>query len=343
MRQYAGRGVQGGLWIAVSLLAQGVAMAQTQPWNGPPPAGPAAQGPMQGPVQGPTVPPPYPLTTPYPSTQGSYPAAAGPRPDQVVGPQLPTLERRGPRVEQPPAPPPLSPQEQADVDRTLENWEQRSKVIRSYKCKFVRWEYDAIFSDPKKPGEAKYTDTGTIMFAAPDKGLFKVEGDHGERAEQWICDGKSVFEYNTPKKQLIEHPLPPDLQGKAIADGPLPFLFGAEAQKLKQRYYLRVITPPNAQGEIWLEAHPRFQKDAANFSKAHLILQAKGMIPAALQIYSPNRQDRTVYKFEDTVINDPWQVLEGNPFRASKPFGWTKVVDQPQLPPQANRALSGPR
>ena len=37
--------------------------------------------------------------------------------------------------------------------------------------------------------------------------------------------------------------MPPELQGKAIVDGPLPFLFGADAQKLKQRYYLRIITP----------------------------------------------------------------------------------------------------
>ena len=51
--------------------------------------------------------------------------------------------------------------------------------------------------------------------------------------EHWVCDGKSVFEYRHDQKQLVERPIPPQLQGKAIVDGPLPFLFGAEAAKLK--------------------------------------------------------------------------------------------------------------
>ena len=71
-----------------------------------------------------------------------------------------------------------------------------------------------------------------------------------ERAEHWICDGKSVFFHDHKTKKLIEYKLPPESQGKAIRNGPLPFLFGAEAARLKQRYYMRVITPQNVQDEM---------------------------------------------------------------------------------------------
>jgi TIGR03009 family protein len=319
MRRNIGLGAIFGLLVAVGLLfAQSQAVAQQQQWNGQP----------QG-VQAPPT-------------------------DRQMGPQLPTLQRRRPRPEPPPVPFVLSAAEQAQVDRALETWESRSKEIRTFDCKFTRWKYDAVFPDPKDPNKANYIDRGVIKYAAPDKGFFRADAadpkddPHGLQSEQWICDGKSIFQYekakdDKEKSKVVEYPLPPDLQGKAITDGPLPFLFGAEAQKLKQRYYLRLITPRDAQGEIWLEAYPRYQKDAAEFKVAHLILQEKTMLPSALQIYMPTGQQRTVYKFDGIVINDPLRFFEGNPFHANVPFGWIKVVEQPQPPAQASRPAAGAR
>ena len=101
--------------------------------------------------------------------------------------------------------------------------------------------------------------------------------------------------------------MPPELQGKGIGDGPLPFVFGVEAQKLKQRYFMRIITPPNVQNEVWLEAYPRYQQQAAEFSKVQVILQISGptkaLLPYAIQIYSPNGKDRTVYQLQNPKIN----------------------------------------
>ena len=87
-----------------------------------------------------------------------------------------------------------------------------------------------------------------------------------DRADHWICDGKSVFQYIPKQKKLVEHKLPPDMQGKSIVDGPLPFLFGAEAKKLRQRYWLRIVTPPNIKNQVWLEAFPRFQAGCRQLS-----------------------------------------------------------------------------
>jgi TIGR03009 family protein len=304
MRQSIVRGVIRGLLVAIGLLAaQSLALAQAPSWNGGPP---------------------------------------GAQPNQPAGPQLPTLQRRPARQEAPPWFP-LSPQEQMELDRVLEAWQQRSNEVKSFECSFTCWEYDAIFVDRTKPDKASFTDHGTIRYAAPDKGLFEVEGDktedpQGQRWDKWICDGKSVFRFERPKKELHEYPLPPELQGKGITNSPLPFLFGAEAENLRKRYYLHIVTPRDAQGEIWLEGWPRFQQDKANFHHAQLILLAKGMVPSAMQIYETNSKDRKVYKFDDVLINNPWRMFGGNPFHAYTPLGWTKIVQRPQLPAQANRA-----
>lgn len=298
------------------LLAAGAARAQTQtqPWRGSPP--------------------------------GPRPPA---RPRQPVAPRYPTLQRRPPAPQQPPAPFRLTPQEEAYLDRVLQAWEQRSKGVKTFACNFTRWEYDPVFGDAAKP---RYIDQGRLKYAAPDRGMFRVMQTQKngkmvsiepERAEHWICDGKSVFEYNYQKKQLIQHKLPPELRGKAIEDGPLPFLFGAEAAKLKQRYFLRVITPRDVQGQVWLAAYPRLQQDAANFKRAELILTIQGMTPFALRTYSPNGKNRTVYQFQDIVVNDPWRHLKFDPFIAITPPFWTKIVKEPPAPQIGRQPGAGRR
>ena len=258
------------------------------------------------------------------SAEGARPAA----PDQPVQPQLPTIQRR------PPAPPfVLTPPEQAQLDWVLRTWEQRCDKIKMFECDFTRFDYDAVFGDGSKP---KYTDQGSLKYAAPDKGLFRVEKP---RDEKWICNGKAVYEYRYQLKELIEHRLPPELQGKDISNGPLPFLFGAKAEQLKQRYFLRLITPQEAaQEQIWLEAYPRFQGQAADFSKAELILTTKDFLPYALKIYLPNGKNRTVYAFQNIVLNNPLRILS-NPFQASKPsWDWKLTVEDASPPAQASRA-----
>ena len=147
--------------------------------------------------------------------------------------------------------------------------------------------------------------------------------------EQWICDGRSIFSYDYQQKVVTEYPLPPQLQGKAIADGPLPFIFGASAAKLKQRYYLRIIhdAPGSAPGQLWLQALPRYQQDAANFSRARLILNDADKLPVALELTMPNGRDRTVHMFQKPVVNNVFDILKSSVFYASVPMGWSKKVE----------------
>ncbi|MFH1924496.1 MAG: TIGR03009 domain-containing protein [Planctomycetota bacterium] len=282
-----------------------------------------------------------------PPTQ--YPAAS----PNALTPRDPTLHRRGPQPG-PGAPFTLSPQQQAEADDLLARWEQQGEGVKSFECKFTRFDWDPVW----KPDQPLHIVEGEIRYAAPDKGMLRVAGElvdfrwvngeaqggrfvEGQQGEHWICDGASIFEYNFEKKQLTEHKLPPELQGKAISESPLPFLFGAKADQVKSRYFLRIVTPGGVKDQAWLEAWPKYQADAANFQVATLILSLKNMQPTAIQTLLPNGKSRTAYHFHQTKVNprnllDPLRVFENNWLHAPTPRGWTKVVEEaPQA--QANR------
>ncbi|MEN6457877.1 MAG: TIGR03009 domain-containing protein [Thermoguttaceae bacterium] len=283
-------------------------------------------------------------------------------PDQPVRPDVPRLIQRPadqpqqqpgaqqPAMQQPPPPPfTLTPEQQAEVDRVLKLWEDHNRTIKTFDCKFNRWTFNVVFSQPGQPLKPQFIEQGDINFAAPDKGRFRLNTEEKDgkqtaidpmRAEHWLCDGTSIYQYIPSKKRVEQHKLPPELRGKAIANSPLPFLFGSDAQNLKQRYYIRLVTPPaGVNDQIWLEAFPRSQQDAANFSSATLILGAKDLSPCGLEMIQPNKKDFVRYSFENVAINAWRGPFGGDPFRPFTPWGWQMVPDTtPDAPGQAQRA-----
>ncbi|NMC19326.1 MAG: TIGR03009 domain-containing protein [Thermogutta sp.] len=250
-------------------------------------------------------------------------------------------------------PPPfvLSPAEQSQLERVLKAWEERSAAIKTFECDFTRWEFDPVAGSPNEPARIS---RGKILYAAPDKGLFRVDEEVREGRfqpavlpERWLCDGRSIYEYRFETKQVVETVLPPELRGKAITEGPLPFLFGASAESLLRRYYMRVITPSNVQNEIWLEAHPKYQQEAANFLKAELILKLPTMEVFALQLFypsaHPSTQARKVYQFERLKVNavDPLRIFKEDPFKPNLPDrSWSQTVESSGTAPNGAAAPS---
>lgn len=245
----------------------------------------------------------------------------------------------------------------------LSAWEQRSNKITTLSCTFTRWDYNPVFGikdpakDPQDPSAIIPKESrGVLKYAAPDKGLYRIEEiiecvgvENGQKkyetrqegGEHWVCDGVSIWEYNYQKEQLIERHLPPQMQGKAIADGPLPFLFGADADKLMHRYFLRLVTPPNMRHQVWLEAYPKYAMDAANFSRATLILDQKTMLPFAIEVNLPNGKERHVHQFSNNLVNDLFRIFKGDFSKPALPRGWTKV-EEPASPPPVS-SLPGPQ
>lgn len=235
----------------------------------------------------------------------------------------------------PVAPFTLTATQQQLLNQILINWEKTSQSVNTFKCTFGRWEINPTFG----PQEHHYVLSeayGEIKFKEPDKGVYKInkqtEWDPAkkvytasEHLDHWVCDGNSIFEFNQQQKQLIQRELAPDMKGKAITDGPLPFVFGTKADQLQARYWMRDITPAEDVGKyIHLEAWPKHQRDAANFQHAIIMLNQSDFMPSALRIVLPDGKNKQDYKFENTQRNNPLAILD---FMAPrKPLTWTHVV-----------------
>ena len=253
-------------------------------------------------------------------------------------------------------PPPfqLTSDQQKEIDWLLDRWHKWNSRLKTFDCRFKRWTYDAVFGSPTQP---KFVDFGVIKYAVPNRVLFRVDATEKDgkptpiddcRAEHFVFDGKSLFEFNYRKKILIAHKLPTEFERNHLVDGPLgfgvvgalfssfffgsplePYPFGAEATKLRQRYYLRTITPPDRPDQIWMEAYPRSRQIAIRHQKIQLIFAASEMLPVALKIVQPNGKDFTVYEFHDIVINSVQSRAKDDPFRPMVSSGWQKIIEEP--------------
>jgi TIGR03009 family protein len=250
----------------------------------------------------------------------------------------------------------LTADEEKNVDHLLARWEQWNAGVKTFDCRFKRWTYDTVFGRPDEP---RSVELGDLKYAAPDRWLFHVDtaDNNGKevpidnnRAEHWAFDGKSLIEYSHVKKQVVEHKLPPNLQGKRLVDGPLTFPmfsaglywlgwgvpdsairapFSAKAKDLKEQYYLREITPAKQHDEIWLEAYPRTAALAANCHRLQLIFRAADMSPLAMKIEQPNGKNYVVYQFYEILLNKQERFPRVDPFHPPVPYGWRKIVEEP--------------
>lgn len=245
------------------------------------------------------------------------------------------------------------------IEELLTYWENTSNQVTHYQCQFVRWHYDPEICNYRKPGNnhlvAAEISRGNIRYRNPDSGMYEVtqkwnfggppdepggEAKYVRRKltnadfpeeEKWICDGESIFEYDYQSKRLYELKLPLESRGEGLKNSPLPFMFGATAVELLDRFWIRDVTPANVQGQYWLEAWPKRVSDAQNYSRMEIILTRDPFLPVAVHMYAPNYDEKTkpsrmVFEFEKREINGALAGLL-DPFfiRPSTPFGWKRV------------------
>lgn len=260
---------------------------------------------------------------------------------------------------QPQAPPgfQLNTAQQQYLDQVLDVWEKSSDQVKTFSCPFVRYAYDA-FSPAATI--ASTIEEGEVSYQKPDKGSFKIAKIHRWQAtpvepgfkgppqgkhvhdkdavgEHWVCDGKSVFQYNTTDKTLVERPIPPEMQGKSIVDTPLPFLFGAEAAKLKARFFMKAFQALDANKQpipdvIQISAVPKKMADAVEYQMVEIQLDRRTLMPQSMNIIRPDGSRSAYVFYKDKVsINNTldrlkWTSLFATP---STPLGWKHVVDAP--------------
>jgi TIGR03009 family protein len=288
------------------------------------------------------------------------PAAGGLPPNPAVAPAIaPAMPQQPTWVAQ------LNAAEQKWVDDVLQYWEARSDKIKLFECQFQRWDYDGGPVDAEGKRHSRTYAKGAIKYAQPDKGLYHVQeliatnaGAPGQPpqavvqnpdlGEHWVCNGQEVYSFEASKKQVTVTPLPPEMRGRAIADGPLPFMFGAKAQTIKARYWVRRLEAApddkSKQGKYWLEAVPKGRQDAQSFKMVRIVLDEKDYLPESLEIFAPHydppRNDaRQTYVFSDRKTQDeanlaelfkkgldPLKLFNRDFYDVKIPLGWRKVV-----------------
>ena len=275
------------------------------------------------------------------------------------------LQQQQQQVVQPtqPAGFPLPANQQEYIDQLLGYWENTSDKISRYKCAFTRWQYDPVTCNFRLPGNnqlvAAMISKGNVRYSTPDKGMYEVlemwqfsgppakPGDQPQYVrpaaeagndfienEKWICDGEKIFEYDFQNKRLYELTLPPEAQGEGLKNSPLPFVFGAKANELKERFWIRDVTPQSLQGQqYWLECWPKQITDAQAYQKVEIILSREPFLPISIHMYSPNYDIKTnpqkmVFQFEERVINGTLAGVADfmqNFINPRTPFGWDRV------------------
>jgi TIGR03009 family protein len=250
----------------------------------------------------------------------------------------------------------LTPAEEKEVDEALARWEHWNARVKTFECRFKLWTYHTVF---RQQGVPKFIEFGSIKFQSPDKIIVRIVSEEKDgritpiednRAQWWVCDGKSFWDYSPVKKTATEYKLSPVLNAIHPVDGPLSFLFpssifiglfsftlkphepsafpfSAKANILKQEYYIRKFTSPDHQDQIQLEAYPRGQNSASYAKRLQLIFQQRDMAPFALMIVDPNGKDYSTYQFFEMKINQPTKQTDEDTFPPKIPIDWQLIHD----------------
>lgn len=221
--------------------------------------------------------------------------------------------------------PQLEPNFQKYLDEVLGYWQQSTSKIDRFSCDFKRWEYNPTISN--NPQEFYSASIGTIRYMKPDKGMYKIdeiqyrvvkpdgtvkyEATPGQFGDWWICDGEKVHEYDRTLKKVTKYPLPPNMRGTEVFNSPLPFVFGVEATKVKERFWVRPLPPPVGQDGkpnpdlILIEAYPKFAADAVNYHHVTIYLDRNEFLPHAIEIaltqWTPQAPHREIFQFSNRV------------------------------------------
>ncbi|MBR4104343.1 MAG: hypothetical protein IKK39_09830, partial [Thermoguttaceae bacterium] len=232
----------------------------------------------------------------------------------------------------------LSENDKLKLDEFLTHWENFGKGIKQVSCDVHMMEFDGgvLQQDSKKPVAHTW---GLFRFKAPNQLLYHIKGEfsyanvdaggeatwkEGQNELKIVLDGKSITQYDYTNKKAVVYPLAEDEQNLDLTmdNGQFPLFFVAKAETLKNRFYLRLVTPAaKRQSEVWIEAFPRYARDAQQFQSIVVILGLKDMQPTYMRKVGVNGKSKTDLKFERVEVNKGRWTIEG-----TVDDDWTKEV-----------------
>lgn len=245
----------------------------------------------------------------------------------------------------------LTQEEQRELDEFLVRWERYSQTIKRYDVDFTSYYYDAavIRANPADVGKPVQTTFGFFKYVAPSRFVYNTEGEwvggkqvkrekqredeHPKAfAEKILIDEKTVFYYDYNAKTVKQINIPAEMIGKGIADSPLPLIFGAKAEDMKKRFFMKIVTSEQHKAtQIWLQTRPRHIEDQSEFSQLEIRIDKKTLRAMALKKDLDVKGNAyKVYVLNEPKINDNLdrirETLTGF-FRSDIPKDWKHVVE----------------
>ncbi len=244
------------------------------------------------------------------------------------------------------------------VEQLLEFWEQKSSQVNQLYGEFERYSYDSTFGVERRS-------RGRLWFAAPDNGRidftpmdvpaepnnvnyekldvngapYRIEADSNAR---WICNGARVFAIDDSSHTYAEMTIPPQFQGENIIDSPLPFLFGMQAERAKQRYFISIGAMHNPDGRlegaplaVHVVVQPRWEQDQREWSSAEILLNKDTFLPTAIRIMSGANEEVYVFSRTEPALTRVG-LWNGNPFNDTPPSNYTCIERQTAGAPEQN-------
>lgn len=255
--------------------------------------------------------------------------------------------------------PQLTVQEAAELDQFLTLWEKRTSTIKVFESHFQCWEYGTNLLENTDRDKPDFSTYGIIRYAAPNRGSYEILGEivdgkkeKDKRQSRHITSGEALFEYDFKEQTVFIQKIPEDQQHELAGGGPLAFVFGANPEVLKKRYFLRLNTLPDREkkGEIWLEAYPRLPEDTTEFQRIQLVVDRNKVIPKAFIRYNPNGKGKTTFTFWENTMRisakaDVHANFVARYMQPEIPKGWkreTPGASQAESPQLANSSTTRP-
>jgi TIGR03009 family protein len=215
------------------------------------------------------------------------------------------------------------------LDTHLANWEQRMADVKNFRVEMAVTKTDGVFKKDKKYN-------GVVLCMKPNLAILRLEytADATKNDyEAYICNGRSVYQYDGLAKLITEYPLPNPANDPSGSSNNLmlDFLTGLKAREAKARFDMTLVKEDDYY--IYLDIKPLLGRDKEDFLQLRLALFGPktkfAYLPAQVYKSNPNG-DSEMWSFTNPQINLPG--IDEKIFQYVKVPGFTERVAPPAKP-----------
>jgi TIGR03009 family protein len=229
-----------------------------------------------------------------------------------------------------PATQPIASPADPKLDAHLAAWEKTMATVTNFRVDLALKRTDAVFKKDRHY-------SGSVLCMKPNLARLRLDYDGDPTKadyEAYICDGKSVYEYNGLQRTVTEWKLPnPAANPAGSTDNlMLDFLSGMKAKDAKQRFELTLFKEDEYY--VYLDIKPLQARDKTEFQQLRLALYGPNTkfayLPAQVFMVKPNG-DTEQWSFKNPQTN--LQGVDQKLFQYVKVPGFTERQGQPTPPP----------